>query len=156
MKNSAELAAAVANSTALVLPTVDALPKALEKLRQLERLGLLSEEVLLSLVAVAPIDPIGLFRSLQPYIEHWTFQPLNCTVVTVLAKVKGQPVAVMELDLLSDDVKFIARQKGHLVQVAALSSDEMLDVMRRPGITSEQVWAWFQESIAQTVRTGME
>lgn len=138
------------------LPLTKALPGVVENMRRLERLGLLTEEVFLSIVASAPIDPHGLLRALQQHIPYWTFQPFNCTVLTVLAKVKDEPVALMQLDLVSDDIIFIARQKKQLVQVEALTADEVVAVFRRPGITPEQVWAWFSEHIAQTVRTGQE
>lgn len=138
------------------LPLTKALPGVIENMRRLERVGLLSEEVFLSIIASAPIDPHGLLRALQQYIPYWTFQPFNCTVITVLAKVKDLPVALMQLDLVSDDIVFIARQKKQLVQVATLSAEEVVAVFRKPGITPDQVWAWFSEHIAQTVRTGQE
>jgi hypothetical protein len=99
-------------------------PKTLENLRKLQRLNMLNGPALLSLIAQAPIDPYNVFMALQSY-GPWALQDLDFTALAVLAKVKGRPVAVMQVDLISDDVTFAVLKDKQLVQLKAISGEEL-------------------------------
>jgi hypothetical protein len=129
-------------------------PKTVENLRRLRRLGLLRDEVLLSLVGQAPIDPYGIFGALQR-IGVWAFQPLDCTAVQVLAKKGSKPVAIMSIDLLSDNITFVALKAGQLVMDLVLEADVVLAKLREHGATEERVLVWLQGYIDATIKKGM-
>lgn len=131
-----------------------ATPKLLENLRRLDRLNLLTEEVIFSYLAQAPVDPFGIYGALRERFSAWEFQPLDCTVITVLAKVKDEPVAVMRLDLLSDDIVFIARQKRKLVQVDTAPAEEVLAILRQESATADAVWHYFESKIRRAITLG--
>lgn len=99
-------------------------PKALENLRKLQRLNMLNGPTLLSLIAQAPIDPYNVFAALQSY-GPWMLQDLDFTALAVLAKVKGRPVAVMQVDLLSNDITLAVLKDGQLVQHKTLDGSEL-------------------------------
>ena len=140
----------------LTLSGSAATPKLLENLRRLDRLGLLTEEVVFSYLAQAPVDPLGIYGALRERIPDWQFQALDCTVLTILAKVKDEPVAAMRLDLMSDDIIFIARQGRKLVQVDQAPAEEVLAVMRARAATPDAVWQYFDQKIRRAVALGQK
>jgi hypothetical protein len=91
-------------------------PTLVRTLWKLQQLDLLRDDVILSLLAQPPIDPIGLYGALRQRFPEWpwTFNPLTFSMVCILAKRKDAPVAVMTLDLLSDTVEFAALVEGTL------------------------------------------
>jgi hypothetical protein len=104
-------------------------PTLVRTLWKLERLGLLRDDVILSLLAQPPIDPIGLYATLRQRFPDWpwTFNPLTFSVVCILAKRKDVPVALMTLDLLSDSVEFAAMVDGSLHGVKTVDGAEWGD-----------------------------
>ncbi len=88
--------------------------KAVDNLRRLRRLELLTDDVVWSLIGQAPIDPHGLFALLQP-LGAWAFSATDFCVIRVLAQKDKKPVALMRVDLLSDDVTFVVLRNGQLV-----------------------------------------
>ena len=132
------------------------IPRALQKLSHLERLGLLREEVLFSVIAAAPIDEHRVLRALRTYLTHWTFEASTCSVIAILAKERDAPVALMRLDLLTDDIIYVARQAGQLVEVEKTPAEETLALFNTPGITPDQAWGWFQVRINRTIDRGLK
>jgi hypothetical protein len=129
-------------------------PKVIDNFRRLERLGLLTGEVVLALLGQAPLDPIGVYGALK-HTGVWAFNALDFTVVQVLAKKKDMPVAVMRIDLLSDDIVFVAMQKKQLVQVSGITADEMEAKMKEPGMNESYIMAWIKKYIDDTVALGL-
>ena len=142
---------------AKVTLSAPALPSVFAKLAQLERLDLLREEVLFSLLAVSPtIDEHHIYRALRAYLKGWTFDPTDFSMVAILAKEKGATIAALKLDLLTDDITLLARKKGMLEVAGVLPVDRVLAVMRQPGTTPDRVWDWFQVQFQEVVRMGKE
>jgi hypothetical protein len=130
-------------------------PKTIENLRRLRRLALLRDEVLLSLVGQAPIDPCGIFGALQG-LGSWTFQPVNFTAIQILAKKGSKPVALMQIDLLSDDITFIALKAGQLVVHSTLEADAILTKLHETGMTEARLLEWLKDYIDAAIKGGME
>ena len=140
---------------ALLLPLKGTpLPRLLDNMKRLRRLGLLEGDVMLSLLAQAPVDPLGVYGALRSH-GVWAFQALDFTMVQVLAKVKNDPVALMRLDLLSDDLTFVALQDGKLVERSTLSGDEIARQLRVAGMTEDKMMAWFTGHMTQTAKEGL-
>lgn len=129
-------------------------PKLLENMKRLKRLGLLDGHVLLSLLAQAPVDPLGVYGALRQH-GVWAFQAFDCTMVQVLAKSKDKPVALMRIDLLSDDVTFVALEGNQLVARMTISGDEIARQLRVPGMTEDKMLAWFTRHMTQTAKEGL-
>lgn len=129
-------------------------PAALDNLRRFRRLSLLTEEVLLSLIGQAPIDPFGVYGALQ-YSGVWAFQPLNFTAVQVLAKKGAKPVAVMSIDLMSDDITLVALKKGKLVTHTILEADFIVSKLKEPGATEADILRWLKGYIDAAISDGM-
>jgi hypothetical protein len=128
-------------------------PRVLENLRRLRRLDLLTDEVIWALVGQAPIDPLGLYGALKQR-GVWAFSPLDFTVVQVLAKKGPTPVAVMKVDLVSNDVVFVALEGGQLVAHASISRDELEAKLREPGCSEASILAWLKGYIDAAVVAG--
>jgi hypothetical protein len=115
-----------ADKLSLLLESDAPPPTLVRTLWKLEQLGLLRDEVIFSLLAQPPLDPIGLYAGLRKRFPDWpwAFNALNFSVVCILAKRGDTPVAVMTLDLLSDAVEFVALVDGKLQVVATIDSDQ--------------------------------
>lgn len=129
-------------------------PTLMQNLRRLQRLDLLTGDTLLSLIAQAPIDPLGLYGALK-HTAVWAFQPLDFTVVQVLASKGKTPVAVMRIDLMSNDITFVALQGGLLVEHHTLRAEEFAAKMQEGGMTEARILAWLQEHINETKAAGL-
>lgn len=144
-----------ADEKATITLEVGALPpNVLENLRKLQRLGLLTDEAVLCLVGQAPIDPYGIFGAMQAY-GPWAFQPLDFTAVSILGKKGANPVALMRIDLLSNDLTFVALKKGQLVQHSVVTSDELMQRMATPGMDALKFAEWLREQMKSTLDAGM-
>lgn len=130
-------------------------PKTIENLRRLRRLELLRDEVLFSLVGQAPIDPCGIFGALRG-LGSWVFQPLNFTVIQILAKKGSKPVALMQIDLLSDDITFIALKAGQLVVHTVLEAEFILTKWQETNMTGSHIIEWLKGYIDAAIKSGME
>ena len=128
-------------------------PRVLENLRRLRRLDLLTDEVVWALVGQAPIDPLGVYGALKPR-GAWAFSPLDFTVVQVLAKQGAMPVAAMRIDLLSNELVFVALEAGQLVVHARLPPEQLEAKLREPGCTEATILAWLQGYIDEAVQAG--
>jgi len=129
-------------------------PRVIELFRKLERLGLLTDEALFSLLAQAPVDPYGIFSGLRQRMDGWQFDNLNFSMLAVLAKKGDVPVAAIQVDLLSDDVAFLASRDGKLSVFMTLPSDHILIAAQNGG--DDGVWAAFKSCIDRTVAAGMK
>ncbi len=130
-------------------------PSAIENLRRLRRLSLLNEEVLLSLIGQAPIDPFGVYGALQ-HTGVWAFQPLDFTAVQVLAKKGPKPVALMSIDLMSDDITLVSLKKGHLVKHTVLEADFIVSKLKEPGATEDDILRWLKGYVDAAISDGMK
>lgn len=129
-------------------------PKTLENMRKLQRLNLLNDDVILSLIGQAPIDPWGIFGALQSY-GPWVFSPYDFTAVAILAKKATKPVALMRIDLLSDDITFVQLKDNQLVMHSALSGEEMMQRMATPGLKASEFTAWLRGKMQACVDAGL-
>lgn len=125
-------------------------PRLREKLQHMERLGLPMDEVVLSLAAQAPIDPLGIFGALRG-IGPWAFQAADCTTVCILDREEKEVRAAMSLDLLSDDLSFLARKDKAFSVVKVLPGETMASWLREPGITEEVILKRIQTCMEETV-----
>lgn len=111
---------------AIVTLEVEGLPPdVLANLRRMDRLGVLSDETVLCLIGQAPVDPCGFYAALKPH-SHWAFQPLDFTALCVLAKDGDIPIALMRIDLMSDDITFVVRRNKQLVQHSVILADDIM------------------------------
>lgn len=129
-------------------------PTAVENLRKLKRLGLLTGEAIFCLVGQAPLDPYGIFGALQSF-GPWAFQPLDFTALSILAKKGAKPVALMRIDLLSDDLTFVALKGEALEQHDVLLGEDLIARMRVPGTKATDVTALIRGKMKAAVDAGM-
>lgn len=113
-------------------------PRLRERLLHLDGLGLPLDEVFMSLVAQAPIDPIGVFGAIRKH-GRWAFQSPDCTVVNVLAQEGDRVLAAMRLDLLSDDLAFLAFRGERLEVIDVILGDTFAQWLREPDISEDVI-----------------
>lgn len=92
-------------------------PTLLERLAKLDRIGLLNGDVLMSLIAQAPIDPLNLFATIQQSSPgEWVFSGIDFGVVRVLARnAAGNVAAAVRIDLMDSSVStLVLNQAGQL------------------------------------------
>jgi hypothetical protein len=130
------------------------LPKLVDNLKTLRRLELLTDEVVLSLLAQAPIDPLGVYGAMK-HMGVWAFSPLDFMMIQVLAKKGDLPVALMRLDLMSDDITFVALEKGQLVEVSVLEANFIAEKLRTPGATEENILYLIQTHMKGAIDQGL-
>jgi hypothetical protein len=110
-------------------------PPLLERFAKLQRLGLLNGDVLLSMIAQAPIDPLGVVTHLMAAEPTgWVFSAIDCSIVRVLARNTEQQVsAAMRIDLLDDTVETLVVNKAR--QLTPFQRFETLSecTQREPG-----------------------
>lgn len=89
-------------------------PQLLERLAKLQRLGMLNGDVLMSMIAQAPVDPLNLATQLMASEPAgWVFSAVDCSVVRVLARnPEHQVAAAMRIDLLDDTVETLVVNKA--------------------------------------------
>lgn len=107
-------------------------PQLLDRLARLARLGLLRGDVVMSMVAQAPLDPLGLVALLmEQNPAGWAFSAIDCSVVRVLVRRHDMAVAAaVRVDLLDDSVETLVLNKA-----GQLTSFQRLDV---PAITERR------------------
>lgn len=119
-------------------------PKVVENLQKLQKLGVLSGDTLLALVAQAPIDPVNLMGTLMRLMPNgWVFSAIDFSMMHVLARDAHKAVAAaLHVDLLAGDkIKFLARNRaGQLV--------EYKEYVVTPG---PDTWDTVQALMAETV-----
>lgn len=130
------------------------LPRFVDNLKTLSRLELLTDEVVLSLLAQAPIDPLGVYGAMK-HMGVWAFSPLDFTVMQVLAKKGDLAVALMRIDLMSDDITFVALEEGQLVQVSVLEADFIAEKLRTPGTTEASILHLIQTHMKGAIDQGL-
>lgn len=128
-------------------------PQLYDRLSRLQRLGLLNGDVILSLLAQAPVDPIGLVSTLmkqQPAL--WVFSAIDGCVVRVLARNGDEVAAAIRVDILSDDVQTMARASGKLQPYQTF---QPLSSQREPGAwVLEEVQKMCDAAVAAASREG--
>lgn len=93
-------------------------PAFLDHLACLERLGILNGDVIISVVAQAPLDPLGLVRLLKSRSpEGWAFSTLDCSLVRVIGRdAHGRVAAAVRVGLLDNVVETtVAGADGQIV-----------------------------------------
>jgi hypothetical protein len=99
-------------------------PKAIENLKTMHKLGILTPEGIFALVAQAPIDPINLAGTLMKMMPTgWVFSAADFTLMHVLSRDDKKMVsAALRVDLIAGDaVMALARDKnGRLVEFRTL------------------------------------
>jgi len=128
-------------------------PRVVDNLRRLRRLDLLTDEVVWALVGQAPIDPLGLYGALK-HRGVWAFSPLDFTVVQVLAKKGPMPVAVMRIDLISNEMVFVALEAGQLVVHSRIPPEQLEGKLQEPGASEASILSMIQRFIDHTVAAG--
>jgi hypothetical protein len=104
-------------------------PGALKNLAKLKRLGLCSPDAVMSLLAVAPVDPVNLMAKLMRVDPTgWVLDPAHFMMVRVLAQDDGKhPIATLNVDLL-----------GSCVVANALNEANQLTVFRVVDATDDR------------------
>lgn len=90
-------------------------PSLLERLAKLDRIGLLNGDVLMSLIAQAPIDPLNLFATIQQESPgEWAFSGIDFGVVRVLARTgAGGVAAAIRIDLMDSSVSTLVLNQAN-------------------------------------------
>lgn len=90
-------------------------PSLLERLAKLDRIGLLNGDVLMSLIAQAPIDPLNLFATIQQANPgEWAFSGIDFGVVRVLARTgAGGVAAAIRIDLMDSSVSTLVLNQAN-------------------------------------------
>jgi len=125
-------------------------PTLLERLAKLDRIGLLNGDVLMSLVAQAPIDPLNLFATIQQASPGvWTFSGIDFGVVRVLARTStGGVAAAIRIDLMDSSVStLVLNQAGQLTPFHRYEPDPATGVR-----ILERVQVMCDAAIAASVR----
>jgi hypothetical protein len=98
---------------------------ALKNLKTMRKLGILTVEGIMALVAAAPIDPINLAGTLMKMMpDGWVFSAVDFTLMRVLARDgKKQVEAALRVDLIGGDaIMALSRDKnGRLVEYRTLT-----------------------------------
>jgi hypothetical protein len=128
-------------------------PGTVENLRRLRRLGLLTDDVILAIIGQAPIDPFGVYGAMKD-MGVWAFQQNDLMMVQILAKKGNQPVALMRLDLLSDNLDFVVLREGQLVLQEQVLGETIADRLREPGMTSERLMSWLVGKMKAVIAEG--
>jgi len=90
--------------------------QAVDNIKKMRRLGILSGDTLLSLVGQAPIDPIGLMAALLQVLPgKWVFSAIDFSMFRVVSKTpKGEVASALRVDLIQGDVvEALARNKSN-------------------------------------------
>jgi len=77
-------------------------PGALKNLAKLQRLGLCTPDVVMALLAIAPVDPVNLMaRLFRVEPAGWVLDPVHFMMVRILARDDAKnPIASLNVDLL--------------------------------------------------------
>lgn len=131
-------------------------PGLLERLAKLDRIGLLSGDVLMSIIAQAPIDPLNLFslvRQSSPGV--WAFSAIDFGVVRVLARDDRKNVsAALRIDLMDSSVTtLVTNQAGQLTQFRRYEPEP--ESLRGVKIL-EQVQAMCDEAVQAAARESVQ
>ena len=129
-------------------------PKLIENLRRLRTLELLTDEVVLSLLAQAPIDPLGIYGAMK-HMGVWAFSPVDFTMVQILAKKGDTPVALMRIDLMSDDIAVVALKDKQLVVHSRIGAEDIADLLGNPGASEGSVMAFIQRRMKSAIEEGL-
>lgn len=143
------------DSAQLMVKVKAPLPRFVDNLKTLSRLELLTDEVVLSLLAQAPIDPLGVYGAMK-HMGVWAFSPIDFTMIQVLAKKGDLAVALMRIDLMSDDMTFVALDKGHLVEVSVLEADFIAQKLKEPGATEAKILHLIQNQMKRAIDQGLQ
>lgn len=143
------------DSAQLMVKVKAPLPRFVDNLKTLSRLELLTDEVVLSLLAQAPIDPLGVYGAMK-HMGVWAFSPIDFTMVQVLAKKGDLAVALMRIDLMSDDMTFVALDKGHLVEVSVLEADFVAQKLKESGATEAKILHLIQNQMKRAIDQGLQ
>lgn len=130
-----------------------ALPTTLATFNKLDRLDLLTDEVVLALIGQANLDPLGLYGAMKS-MGVWAFNAIDFTMVQVLAKVKDVPVAIMRLDLFTDDLVFVVLKEGQLVEHEKLAVEDLVAQLKEPGMTETGFKAWLTDHMRAAIKAG--
>lgn len=128
-------------------------PRLREKLQHLESLGLPLDDVVLSLAAQAPIDPFGVFGALRA-LGPWAFQSADCTALLVLDREDKVVKSAMKIDLLSDDIAFMALRGEAFETIKALSGEQISGWLREEGVTEGLILKRIETCAQAAVATG--
>jgi hypothetical protein len=111
---------------------------AIKNLKAMRRLGILTPEGIMALVAAAPIDPINLAGTLMKMMpDGWVFSSVDFTLMRVLSRdAKKQVEAALRVDLIGGDaIMALARDRsGRLVEFRTVqieSGKNQLDAVQQ-------------------------
>lgn len=153
LEDLVETADSVENAIVAIKVSGGLTPALANNLKQLARLELLTDEVIWAILAQAPIDPLGVYGAMK-HMGVWALSVSDFTMVQVLAKIGAVPVAAMRIDLMSDDLTFVAWENQQLVMKSTLSSGEIEATLRKPGTTENTVLSLIDKHMRQAVTHG--
>lgn len=126
MANLKDFAYDTANELSLELTSKTGRESVKTNLRKLDRLGILCDEVIYTLLAQAPIDPAGVYQLCEP-LGNWVFNPLNFSMARPVVS-NGEQVGSLEIDLLSSDMFFNRITDGKVVVAKSYNAEELIVV----------------------------
>lgn len=124
-------------------------PGLLERLAKLDRIGLLNGDVLMSIVAQAPIDPLNLFSTIrQASPGEWVFSAIDFGVVRVLARdARSSVSAAVRIDLMDSSVTtLVMNQARQLTPYRRYEPDGIKVLERIQALCDEAVQAAAREA----------
>jgi hypothetical protein len=123
-------------------------PAVLHNLAKLKKLGICSGDALMSLVGVAPIDPINLMWTLmQSQPDGWRFSTFDFSMMRVLARTSSKAVAAaLQVDLMAGTLTGLALNNQNQLTVF-----KTFDVEPGPD-TLALIQALCDETVAAAVR----
>lgn len=116
----------------------------------MEDLGLPLDEAVLSLASLAPIDPFGVFGALRP-MGRWVFQADTFSAMCIVDQEGNDIKAAMQIDLITDDMVFLAHNDGKIFVVSRLGGDDIAAWLREPEITEKVIFERIGLLIQQAV-----
>jgi len=137
-------------NTSLCLKGASRHVETLNNLARLKHLGLLNDTLIFSLLAHAPLDPLGIFELLSAYLTAWEFNPHDLSVMFILAKEKDQPIALLQVDLLTNAVNFYANKDGELHLYKHISEDALY----HKTYSRHELPTFFQAMVRETISVG--
>jgi hypothetical protein len=124
-----------------------------ETLRKLNRLGLLNDKVLMSLVAQAPIDPAGML-SFCSSLGGWEFVTDNFSARKTLSKntFSKEAMSYMMIDVLSNSIFFLIRSTEGLKTYAEYSVNDINERIKDSDNKEEALQRFIENEITKTVK----
>lgn len=123
-------------------------PSVTRNLAKLQKLGILTGDAIMALVAQAPIDPINLMATLmQMHPAGWAFSAIDFSMVRILARTAKKAVsAALRIDLMGTSISSLVLNRANQLTVFKILEVE-------PGVdTADKIQALCDEAVLAAKR----